>query len=39
MLSQISVLPPLSESAMEVSNVRPASQFHQIVIECCMVLC
>ena len=39
MLSQISALPPLSESAMEVSNVRPASQFHQIVIECRMVLC
>ncbi len=39
MLSQSSVIPPLSESAMEVSDVRPASQFHQIVIECHMVFC
>jgi hypothetical protein len=29
----------LSESAMEVSNVRPVDQFHQIVVECRMVLC
>ena len=39
MLSQFSVFPPLSESAMEVSDVRPTSQFLQIVIECRMVLC
>jgi hypothetical protein len=40
MLSQFSVIPPLSESAQEVpSYVCPVSQLHQIVIECRMVLC
>ena len=40
MLSQFSAFPPLSESAQEVlSYVCPASQFHQINIECRMVLC
>jgi hypothetical protein len=40
MLSQFSAFPPLSESAQEVqAYVCPASKFHQINIECCMVLC
>ena len=40
MLSHFSVIPPLSESAQEVPYyVCPASEFHQIVIECRMVLC
>jgi hypothetical protein len=40
MLSQFSQFPPFTESAQEVlSDVCPASQFHQIVIECRMVLC
>ncbi len=40
MLSQFSVIPPLSESPQEVpSYVCPASKFHQIIIECRMVLC
>jgi hypothetical protein len=40
MLSQFSVFPPLSESAQEVlSYVCPASRFHQIAIECRMVIC
>ena len=40
MLSQFVVIPPLSESPEEVlSYVCPASQFHQIRIECRMVLC
>jgi hypothetical protein len=38
MLLQFSVFPPLSESPQEVlSDVCPASQFRQIVIECRMV--
>jgi hypothetical protein len=40
MLSQFSEFPPFTESAQEVlSDVCPVSQFHQIVIECRMVLC
>jgi hypothetical protein len=38
MLSQFSVFPPLSESALEVSDVRPNSQSSPIQIERCMVL-
>lgn len=38
MLSQFAVIPPLFKSAQEVlSDVRPASQIHQIAIECRMV--
>ncbi len=40
MMSQFSVFPPLTEGAQEVlSHVCPANQCHQIVIECCLVLC
>jgi len=39
MLLQCSVFPPLTESAQEVlSYVFPGSQFHEITIECRMVL-
>ena len=40
MQSQFSEFPRFAESAQEVlSDVCQASQFHQIVIECRMVLC
>jgi len=40
MLSQFSVIPPLSESPQEVPfYVCPASEFHQIVLERRVVLC
>ena len=40
MQSQFSEFPRFAESAQEVlSDVCPASQFRQIVIECRMVLC
>ena len=40
MLLPFSVIPPLSESAQEVPfYVCPAREFHQINIECRMVLC
>lgn len=39
MLSQFSAFPPLSESAVEVSDVRPNSQSFSINIERHMVRC
>jgi hypothetical protein len=40
MQSQFSVIPPLSESPQEVpSYVCPYNQFHQIVVERCLVFC
>ena len=40
MLPQFSEFPPFTESAQEVlSDVCPASEFNQIVIECRIVLC
>jgi hypothetical protein len=38
MLSQFSVFPPLSESPLEVSDVRPNSQSFSIDLECRVVL-
>lgn len=37
-MSQFSVLPPLSESALEVSDVRPKSQSSSVRVQRRMVL-